>query len=146
MARLQFTARILLIIIFLCGIWVVRSVSVSAADTLPEDEGNSNSIAGLVWMDLNNNGQHEGEEPLVADQMVFVTTTAESDFAQLLILTTNAKGEFSAVNLASGRYRVWAAGQNEEAATTVTITGDRSVMTVQLPLVGFTLYMPQIAR
>ena len=145
MAYLQLTARALFIV-FLGSILAMRSAPVSAADNPPADGGNSNSLTGLVWMDLNNNGHYEGAEPLVADQMVFVTTDVESDFAQLLILMTNTQGEFSATNLASGRYRIWADGQNEERATIVNITEDRAVMTVQLPLVGFTLYIPHIDR
>lgn len=145
MAHLQFTVR-LLFIVCLWSILAERSAFVSAADNPPADEGNNNSITGLVWIDLNKNSRYEGSEPLVSGQTVFVTTDVESDFAQLLVLTTNAQGEFSATNLAAGRYRVWADGQNEETSTIVTITGDRSIMTVQLPLVGFTLYMPQIAR
>ncbi len=145
MAHLQLAARILFIVC-LWSVLAVRSAPVSAVGNAPVDDGDSNSITGLVWMDLNHNGQYEGAEPLVAEHTVFVTTDVESDFAQLLILTTNAQGEFSAINLASGRYHVWADGQSEEAATIVNITSDRSVMTVQLPLVGFTLYMPQITR
>jgi hypothetical protein len=150
MSHLQLTTRLLLLLL-LCTVFAVRPLIVLAADQAPvnqtpADGEKSNSITGLVWMDLNRNAQHEGQEPHVAGQLVFVTPDIESDFAQVLVLTTNAQGEFSATNLASGRYRVWAATQSEERATIVHLTGDRAVMTVELPLVGFTLYIPQVTH
>ncbi len=145
MTHLQLTTRLLLLLL-ICSIFAVRPFIVLAADKALVDEGQSNSITGLVWMDLNSNGHLEEQEPLVAGQLVFVTPDIESDFAQVLVLTTDTQGEFSATNLASGRYRVWAATQSEETAKIVNLTADRAVMTVQLPLVGFTLYIPQVTH
>jgi hypothetical protein len=145
MTHLQLITRVL-ILLLICSVFALKPLMGLAADSQPTDENDSNSITGLVWMDLNRNEQHEGQEPLVAGQVVFVTPDIESDFAQVLVLTTNAQGEFSATNLAAGRYRVWAATQSEETAMIVHLTGDRAVMTVELPLVGFTLYIPQVTH
>jgi hypothetical protein len=82
----------------------------------------------------------------LAEQVVYVTTDIESDFAQLLVLTTDAQGEFSATNLTPGRYRVWAPPLTEATAVIVNVTTDRAVMTVQLPLTGYQLFMPQVTR
>jgi len=106
----------------------------------------SGSIYGIAWVDYNHNRLLDNQEPLAANQTIFVIPDIESDFAQLLVLSTNAQGEFSATNLALGSYRVWAATENEAAAQVVHITDERTVMTVKLPLVGFTLFVPQIVR
>jgi len=110
------------------------------------NEMQSSRIDGFVWVDFNQNSMWEEDEPPLAGETVFITPDIESDFAQVLVLFTNANGEFSANNLSPGRYRIWTVTTGEESAKIVHITADRSVMTVQLPLVGFTLFMPQIVR
>lgn len=118
----------------------------AAGGDLGPDEIQNSSIYGVVWVDLNRNSTWEEKEPLVAGKAVFVTPDIESDFAQVLVLFTNEQGEFNATNLSPGRYRLWTADTVEESATVIHLTADRSVMTVQLPLVGFTLFMPQVVR
>jgi len=105
------------------------------------------SIAGVVWTDLNDNGLHEVHEPLAVGELVFVAPVVEDDFAQVLVLTTNTIGEFSASDLAPGQYRIWViTHKGDERETIVTISSERTVALVELPLVGFTLFMPQVSQ
>ncbi|MCB0111166.1 MAG: hypothetical protein KDE53_34830 [Caldilineaceae bacterium] len=135
-------ARSLAVFCLAIGLYTWQSIALVAA--APNER--NGIIYGVVWVDYNRNGVLDAAEPTVAGQTVFVTPDIESDFAQILVLSTDEKGEFNATNLTPGSYRVWAATQDEDAAKVVHVTGDRSVMTVQIPLVGFTLFMPQIVR
>ncbi|MEZ4673730.1 MAG: SdrD B-like domain-containing protein [Caldilineaceae bacterium] len=140
-----FIFKIVFVFTLISGLLQPASAMLAAADAEPANP-NGSSIHGFVWTDLNNNGEFDIQEPVVHNETVFVTPDVESDFAQVLVLTTDAQGEFSASSLTPGRYLVWAAAQSIDAAMVVTVTADRAVMTINLPLVGFILYMPQITR
>lgn len=129
-------------------VWTLTAWSAlpSMANVVSAAASSSGSIYGVAWVDYNRNGLLESQEPLAANQTIFMIPDIDSDFAQLLVLSTNARGEFSATNLALGSYRVWAATENEATAQVVHITDERTVMTVNVPLVGFTLFVPQIVR
>lgn len=124
----------------------------TASDTITDIENQivqdvkQGSILGVVWIDSNRNGQQDPQEPTIVGQTIFVTPNIESDFAQVLVLSTNEQGEFNATGLSLGSYRIWASSQDETSARVVSVTTDRAVMVVGVPLVGFTLFVPQVAR
>ncbi|MCB0062277.1 MAG: hypothetical protein KDE19_09185 [Caldilineaceae bacterium] len=142
---------LLITIVFVNTVLFLTDTAVSAADLpapqpLVTNSLQGSAILGLVWTDLNQNGVHDEQEPLVANEAVFITPDAESDFAETLILFTDEQGQFHAGNLASGRYRVWASSRSAADAVLITVTDDRAVVTIQLPLTAFTLFMPHILR
>lgn len=114
----------------------------SSAATAPTAPGNN--VFGVVWTDLNRNGAHDELEPVAVGQTIFLTPDIDSDFAQILVLTTDQQGQFQAGNLAQGHYRIWAASQSAADALVITVTDDRTIMTVELPLAAYLLYMPDI--
>lgn len=108
-------------------------------------DAEGSSVFGFVWTDFNQNGMHDDPEPLATGETVFITPDAESDFAQILVLATDQQGQFHAGNLPSGRYRVWTEAGSADDALVITVTEDRAVMTIQLPLAAFSLYIPHVA-
>lgn len=129
--------------------WIAITNNKAFADTASTtivSEEETGTLSGIVWVDFNRNGLFEAQEPIAAGQTVFVTPDSDSDFAQILVLTTNQLGEFSATNLVPGSYRVWTPDQTAESAMRVQVTTDRIGNLIRLPLVGFTLFVPHITR
>lgn len=117
-----------------------------AADGTDSPEVGALSLQGSVWLDLNRNGLFDEQEEPAAETMIFVAPDQEDDFAQTLVLYTDNAGQFTARNLAPGRYRIWAEGQNQAQGAEVTVSDDRSTPNLKLPLVSYTVFTPLIVR
>lgn len=117
-----------------------------AADGTDAPESNALSLQGSVWLDDNRNGHFDDDEVPAINTVIFVIPDRADDFAQTLVLFTDADGYFAATNLTPGRYRIWAEGQNEAQAAQVTVSDDRSTPSLLLPIVNYTLYVPLVAN
>lgn len=86
------------------------SVVIPANADARVDFGNvygSNTIMGCKFLDLNNNGQREGNEPGIAGVKVFIDNNGDNQWQEGESFTiTNKFGEFTFNNLAAGVYRI----------------------------------------
>jgi hypothetical protein len=117
-----------------------------AADASAAPANNALSLQGSAWIDLDRDGSFGSDELPAVNKMIFVIPDRNDDFAQTLVLFTDADGQFLATNLTPGRYRIWAEGQDQEQAALVNVSEDRSTPTLLLPIVNYTLYVPLVAN
>ena len=125
---------------------ITFSVSTLLAADLETPDNNALSLQGSAWIDLDRDGSFGSEEQPAVNQMIFVIPDRDDDFAQTLVLYTDAEGQFWATNLTPGRYRIWAQGQDQTQAALVNVSEDRSTPTLLLPIVSYTLYVHLVAN
>lgn len=125
---------------------ITFSVSTLLAADLETPDSNALSLQGAAWIDLDRDGSFGSEELPAVNKMIFVIPDRNDDFAQTLVLFTDAEGRFLATNLTPGRYRIWAEGQDQAQAALVNVSEDRSTPTLLLPIVNYTLYVPLVAN
>lgn len=125
---------------------ITFSVSTLLAADLETPDSNALSLQGAAWIDLDRDGSFGSEELPAVNKMIFVIPDRNDDFAQTLVLFTDAEGQFLATNLTPGRYRIWAEGQDQAQAALVNVSEDRSTPTLLLPIVNYTLYVPLVAN
>lgn len=125
---------------------ITFSVSTLLAADIETPDNNALSLQGSAWMDLDRDGNFGSTELPAVNKMIFVIPDRNDDFAQTLVLFTDAEGQFLATNLTPGRYRIWAQGQDQAQATLVSVSEDRSTPTLFLPIVNYTLYVPLVAN
>ena len=103
--------------------------------TIPSKPSNSvillrerETLKGLVYRDLNGNGQQDLDEPKVSNEVVLLEQSVEGEdgarFWKLITQTrTNQGGEFRFENVPDGEYRVRLSGSQTELRIRLTSTG-----------------------
>jgi len=137
----------LIIMLLVSIVGSICSVSpLFAADGADSSDVGVLSLQGSVWLDRNHNGLFDEHEEPAVETLIYVVPDQEEDFAQTLVLYTDSAGQFTARNLAPGRYRVWAEGQEQAQGLQVTISDDRSAPNLKLPIVSYLVFTPLIGR
>lgn len=97
-----------------------------------EETGSGGYISGLVFYDLNGDGQASVGEPNSPHATVFIQREGEEP----RIVEASAEGFFVANNLAYGVYRVWAqdAESNRSSIQTVTLDEVNGASSLDLPI------------
>jgi hypothetical protein len=86
----------------------------------------ASSLSGYVYVDLNNNGVKDGNEPPIPGTTVTLTGTNDMNAAVRVVLQTNSSGFYQFTNLRPGNYRITESqpsGYNQGKNTVGTLNG-----------------------